>query len=204
MSTLWKSDLFLGTDNTKYLIGQFYRRHIGSGGRFKPEDFQVLVPNLMKSWNRLSKLDSYESLIHGDWSTELEAINNDFIRDNQTAWDAGSEATTIIATNTMMPEDYRLLDIANTKNIDIDNTRLRYNNTIPLYQWTVNTRNYETQGELLQDSLEATPQAYNMDDVLQVANLDYKAVDYLDSRYYGSIPDVDDDDSTKLLDTNWK
>lgn len=199
-----KADLFLGTSNTRYLVGQFYRRHIHSGGRFTPDDFTTMVPNLMQAWNRLTQLDSYESLVYGDMSTELEAINSDFLREHQSAWDAGNEATTLIATNTMMPEDYRLLDVANTNNVDIDNTRLRYNNTIPLYQWTMNTRNYETQGELLQDSLEAAPQSYNMDDVLQVANLPYKPIDYLDQRYYGSLSVVDDDDSTRLLGTNWR
>lgn len=198
-----KVNAFLSDDNRKHVARQFYQRHVNSGGTFTYADFEVQVLGLMKAWPKLSKLNSYESLIYGDMESERHAINEDFIQDNRTAWDAGSEYKTLTATYKLSADDYGLLDVQHNNPVYTSNGHDRYNNTIPMYQSSMNIRHYATQADGMHESLMQDVQGYTMDEVYTTVDKPYSQIDYLAPTYFGPTP-INSDSSTGLLDTNWK
>lgn len=189
-----KKTKFLHPRNIQYIRGRIYARHIKTGGHDKSP---VIVDAIMKEipiWLKEQNLDGYESLVHYDVDSEMEAINNAFIRDFQLKHKGlfkNEERNTITATHKFDMYDYRNFDAYKGDRFFVNSGKdsvYRYNNSIPVYQWCNNTRNYDrdnTEGLRNRGSVNTIDRGFRHDRILDIVNGDYDQIDNLDKPYYG-------------------
>lgn len=196
-----KKSQFLSEHNKICLIRTMYARHKNDGGTFTIATFQEQIPVLMRQWQIVPQLDTYESIIH-DPESELEAINNDFVRTYWPMFSVGDNYKTVRKLET--PADYHNLDTCSAPDIVVTNSVYRYDNTIPLYQ-RLPDRHYDRDldgsglhGRALEQNVSSCG---DMARLYEYTERPYKKVDDGDVEYYGQ--EVDDS-SSELTAAIWR
>ena len=196
-----KKAYFLSYKNQQYLIKRFYIKHLNDGGTLTLDTFEEQIPSLMRNWNVLNQIDTYESLLYKDPLVEMEAINNDFMRIYWPSFSVGDDYKTITKLET--PNDYHILSTTTNKDVTVQNDTYRFNNTFPLYQ-KIPDRHYDRddngsglRGRTLEQNVYSIG---DMDELLANTNLPYRKIDDNDKPYFGK---QTDDSSTSLTTTIW-
>jgi hypothetical protein len=184
-----KRDRFLSTRNTKKVISNIYKYHVETGGKLKLPLFQKQIPDLMKKWDKLNQIDLYESLVY-DPITEMEHINQEFINQHKNMFNRFSHKNTITTTHKFTPESYRQFDAHESKDIIVQNSTYRFDNTFPIYQTSGHNRQYDLSNDGLYNgrSLDnPMDKKYNMNELLDHIDKEYKTIDYNTKPYYGDV-----------------
>lgn len=184
-----KKDRFLSNRNTKKVVSCIYKYHVESGGKLKLSLFQNQIPDLMKNWDKLEEIDSYESLVY-DPITEIEHINKEFIDQHKRMFNRFTQKNTITPTYKFTPENYRQFDAHDSKDIIVQNSTYRFDNTFPIYQTSGHNRQYDRSNDGLHNGRSLDNlwnERYNMNELMEHIDKEYKTIDYNDKPYYGDV-----------------
>jgi hypothetical protein len=180
-----------------------YKKHLASGGRMEKEIFAHQIPELMRSWSKLSQLDSYESLVY-DPITEMEYINNMFMEDHKQKYMFGPEQSKIPRTDKLDVYGYRGLDVHGDESKIVSDNIYRFGNKIPFYQKVNHLRYHDrdNDGLYLGRSIKHLEQKrYNMKEVMDHVNKEYAKIDDNHVDYYGQNNTIHEQDSMDF--TGW-
>lgn len=130
-----KTARFLSAANTNILVSAMYARHQADGGTLSLATLREQIPVLMRQWQQLPILDSYESLVY-DPISELEIINQEFLTTYWPMYMAGKSVFRLPKFD--RPEDYHTMDtqLSNPDRV-VSDTMYRHGNKIPWWQWTM-------------------------------------------------------------------
>jgi len=198
-----KKSNFLNLRNVNHVMSKMYERHLASGGKMEKEIFADQIPELMKGWPELDQFDSYQSLVY-DPITELEYMNQLFMKEYQDKYSFGSDHLKIPRTDHMDVYGYRGLDAHGKESKIVSGGSYRFDNKIPIYQKVNHLRYHDkdNDGLYLGRSIENLEQKrYNMNDVLDHTNKEYAKIDDNHEDYYGQNNTIHEQDSMDF--TGW-
>lgn len=185
-------DLFMSMSNVMGMYKKIeYLRH-ANYNEIMPDNYNVKdftasdCLGLMKKWVMDNYSDDIEFL---DTSAALSYLNNTFINDNKNVYETNTNITDINVFRSnynitypngivsKKPKDMLACDISGlnlhkSETIYIDSSKHRYNNKIPFWQSSMNTRNYDKTNEGLHcinsedASLETQVRGYDMSVIL--------------------------------------
>ena len=199
--SLTKKDLFLSNTNINYLSKKLYEKNLRSGNTLSYNGCYNIVVTLVKTFPDLDKLDTYESLIHNVYE-EIDFLNQEFIKKYSKQVEANNDYKTITPTYKFTVDDYRNLDPEPQEDKIVNNSMYRYDNTIPLYQRTMNIRHYDRSNDgLVGRSLmnESSSSGYDMSKITEQVEKPYSKIDDNDKLYYGH----EEENSLDLMSTNF-
>jgi hypothetical protein len=186
--------LFLAKNNTVFLARDLYQISQQNGGRAKFDKFMALVPRLQKEYCRYTNLSQHamaenEATGQADWELTLQAINNEFLQRCYTMLKYNAYVPTREKIMTgpydnrvkkklseLTAQDMPTLDVWRLQDINRSNKNFRYNNTIPIWQRSMNVRHYDRANEGLhaknadRASLNTPVYGYNMNNVMDTLN----------------------------------
>lgn len=151
-----KSNIFTSTLNQIVLTKSIYQLHKKNGGVLQYTHFRTTLPEKIKEW--AVKFDVDDS--------EIYYYNKKFIKDHMSLYtfktiDANvyrlnmplsNEKNNVLVTETkkygeMLAQDYNSIDVWEEVSTEVANIDSRYNNAIPVWQKSMNTRNYSRENE---------------------------------------------------------
>ena len=183
--------MFLSSKNIYYIINM-----VVSLNKRRKTDYDLntiipSIPGLMSKWATDNSIDDYEYLTD-DISQTIFFINKQFLINNSVLYKIpNDESINVFRTkdvvtdrcgrpsikkyDEMLAEDYHTLDLWQTPTREIFryNENFRYNNEIPTWQKSMQTRHYDTDNDGLSSSkysrasIEQSPRGYNMENIIK-------------------------------------
>lgn len=197
---------FLSKENKQRVLKKMYQYHLENGGRIGLDVVTAQVDLLMNKWNKLDSLDYVESIIHYDWMSELEWINDQFINEHKHIF-IKKYKDSFKKTHELDLYGYRSLDVQKKESNIVDNSQYRYGNKIPIYQKLGHMRFYDRSNDGLYqgrsiDNFQHSRYSDNMTELLNHVDKKYKDIDDHYKPYHGSSSDTLYD-KDELLFTGW-
>jgi len=175
---------FLSHSNILALTKRIYLVHVRDGGKIKYEVFKTQISKMMNSWKRL----------HLFSIDEVRYINEQFMKDYRNVYYVGNDYKTLTRTNTMMAEDYGLLDSMEPQDVFVElgeTSRSRQRNLSTFRR--VSYRNHDRKdGGKPGRSLKSRDNGFSMNSYIDYVDKPLENADsYVVPYYTGAIEDDD-------------
>lgn len=165
------TDIFMSEENIRKVIKEVFLLHQSNGGKLHYLYFRRILPNIMYKWVNCNKIPTSLNI------DIIEYLNKLFIKrhDNLYTFKTNSrvdDEQPLIDTNVyrvgttlgitteddqimsvrkkgkeLMASDYQLIDVWKEQTTEISSASSRNGNKIPVWQRSMNTRNYDRSGE---------------------------------------------------------
>ena len=183
------SEIFLSKKNVDHMVYYMIALNTKNYTKTDPKITKRKVPPLMKKWATVTEIDDYESL-DNNIITNLEFLNKKFLTDNGCLFDIANvnslnvfQITNKVTDNCnrnynkkfdeMLAVDYHTIDLHQYYETMTYNKNYRYKNSIPVWQRSMSTRNYDRENDGLRDanpdraSLENQIHGYDMSNIIK-------------------------------------
>lgn len=158
-------DAFHSKYNKDILAKSLYETGCNNGYSAPFQKFQALVPRAMHEFCLRTDISEYRVAENGatgqsNWLEELDAINNDFLKYcyNLFKWNkfnpyrayatvGDSEHRHQKKYSELLAHDIPTIDVWAVQEVQVKNNNFRYNNQIPIWQKSMNTRHFDRTSE---------------------------------------------------------
>jgi hypothetical protein len=185
--------VFNSQSNVIYITKHMYLKHRYNGGVMPRDVFTKAMPLIMKTWSVKQNLDSFEGWNNYHYILTLDYINDKFIKDHKEYYTIQGSDTNVFKAEVpvghmnefdgkvyekkkydeMTAQDYQNLDVYGPMQAFAQNKeKNRYKNKIPVWQRSMNIRQYSKENEGLASnswaraSLEVPIRGYKMDNIV--------------------------------------
>jgi hypothetical protein len=182
-------ELFLSTPNMQLMSESLYKIHRQNGGTTTLHKMSALTPLLAQKFVKRNDIKQYipvdiEATEQIDWVEILKTVNNNFAKFcyDYMSWNAFNPYRSWIECGPtedrkqkrmqdLTAADIPTLDLWRTQEVQRINSAFRFNNSIPFWQYTMNTRFYDKSNEGLRNdtadraSLDVPIYGYDMSEI---------------------------------------
>lgn len=163
------ADIFMSAENIRKVVKEIFLLHQSNGGKLHYLYFRRILPNIMHKWiiNKINLTSSNMDYI--TYINKLFIKNNDNLyrfKSNNFIDRENSIDTNVFRVDTtlgisiddeiipvrkkgkeLMASDYQLIDVWKPQSTEISTENFRNGNKIPVWQRSLNTRNYDRLGD---------------------------------------------------------
>jgi hypothetical protein len=165
------TDIFMSEENIRKIIKEVFLLHQSNGGKLNYLYFRRILPNIMYKWVNCNKIPNSPNMDIIQYLNKLFIKRHDnlytfktdnFVNNYQPLIDTNvyRVGTTLGITTEddqimsirkkgkeLMASDYQLIDVWKTQTTEVSSASSRTGNKIPVWQRSMNTRNYDRSGE---------------------------------------------------------
>lgn len=157
--------VFVSDSNQALLANSLYQTARQNGNKASLEKFFNLIPLALDEFCKKTDISGYamaEDTATGivNWTDILRAVNNDFLKFcyNLLKWNTfnpfrswvevgDAENRRQVRMQDVLADDIPTINVWATQDTQRENKNFRYENKIPVWQWSMNTRHYDKSNE---------------------------------------------------------